>query len=72
MKVMVEKRDIISTKRACRVESQPFIDAMNMKEMVTFGQFSNPFAMKDLLEANCTKQGLLVHTFSRTVEGEDH
>ncbi|KAH7525270.1 hypothetical protein FEM48_Zijuj06G0207200 [Ziziphus jujuba var. spinosa] len=64
-------RDIISTKRACRVGSKPFIDAMNVKGMFAFGQFSDPFAMDDLLEANCTKQRL-VHRFSGIVEGEYH
>lgn len=69
---MVDKIDIISTKGACRVGLEPLVDAMNMKGMAAFGQFSDPLAVDDLLEASRRKQGFPVGRFSRTVKGEDH
>ncbi|PON87546.1 hypothetical protein TorRG33x02_167240 [Trema orientale] len=49
----MDKRDLISTKWACRMGLKPLVNAVSMEAMVALGQLPEPFSVNGLFETHC-------------------
>ncbi|KAA8520394.1 hypothetical protein F0562_014650 [Nyssa sinensis] len=69
MSMLRKVRDLASAQRASRMGFKPWVDAVNVEAVITFGQLPVPLTTGDMMKAHCTVYGGVAVRVR--VEGDD-